>query len=111
MTDDISPAAGDRDDVSVADNPSAFRYELRLGDEVVGTIRYRSERSAIALLHTEVDPDLEGRGLGGRLVAWALDDIRRRGLRAVPMCSFVRSYVAEHPEYGDVVVSPDSSEE
>ena len=111
MTDDISPAAGDRDDVSVADNPSAFRYELRLGDDVVGTMRYRPEASALVLVHTEVDPDLEGRGLGGRLVAGALDDIRRRGLRAAPMCSFVRSYVAEHPEYADVVVSPDCREE
>ena len=103
--------AGDRDDVSVADNPSALRYELWLGDEVVGTIRYRPEGSTIVLVHTEVDADLEGRGLGSRLVAKALDDIRRRGLRAVPMCSFVRSYVAEHPEYGDVVVSRDAREE
>jgi predicted GNAT family acetyltransferase len=28
----------------------------------------------------------------------ALDDLRERGLRAVPSCPFVREYLRQHPE-------------
>jgi uncharacterized protein len=36
-------------------------------------------------------------------VAGALDDIRERGLRLIPICPFVRSYLERHPEQADVV--------
>jgi predicted GNAT family acetyltransferase len=49
-------------------------------------------------------PSLENKGLGARLVAGALDDIRARGLRVVPFCPFVRAYIRRHPEYADLVV-------
>jgi predicted GNAT family acetyltransferase len=51
-----------------------------------------------------VFPSAEGRGLGSRLVAGALDDIRARGLRAVPLCPFAAAYARRHPEYADLVV-------
>jgi predicted GNAT family acetyltransferase len=90
--------------VAVRDNPTELRYELLLDDEVVGEIEYRRAPGRIALIHTEVDPALEGGGLGTRLVAGALDDIRARGLQVVPICPFVRSYIRRHPDYGDLVV-------
>ena len=34
----------------------------------------------------------------------ALDDVRSRGLRVVPICPFVRTYLQHHPEYEDLVV-------
>jgi uncharacterized protein len=90
--------------VVVRDNPEALRYELVLDGNVEGEIRYRRSPDRIALVHTEVSPSLEGQGLGSRLVAGALDDIRAHGLRAVPICPFVSSYIGQHPEYGDLVV-------
>ena len=53
--------------------------------------------------HTEIDPDAEGSGLGGTLVRGALDDVRQKGGRVVPRCSFVRGWIERHPEYGDLV--------
>jgi len=91
--------------VVVRDNPEARRYELVVDGEVAGEILYRRSPDRIALVHTEVSPALEGQGLGSRLVAGALDDVRAHGLHAVPICPFVRSYVQRHPEYGDLVVS------
>jgi uncharacterized protein len=87
----------------VSDNTEESRYELLLGDRVVGTIAYMTEPGAVVLIHTEVDPAFEGRGFGSRLVAGALDDIRARGLSLVPLCRFVSSYLRRHPEYGDLV--------
>ena len=92
------------DDIAVQDNPSELRYELLLDDQVVGEILYRLAPDAVVLLHTEVLPSLEGKGLGAQLVAGALDDIRARGLHVVAVCPFVRAYIRRHPDYADLVV-------
>jgi predicted GNAT family acetyltransferase len=91
------------DELRVVDNPDERQYELRLGDKVVGSIAYRMRPRGIALIHTVVDPEHEGRGYGSRLVAGALDDVRARGLSLVPVCPFVRAYLRRHPEYDDLV--------
>jgi predicted GNAT family acetyltransferase len=90
-------------DVAVRDNPSELRYELVVDGAVMGEILYRTAPSLVALVHTEVSPSLEGEGMGARLVAGALDDIRARGLGVVPLCPFVASYLRRHPEYADLV--------
>jgi uncharacterized protein len=95
----------------VRDNPAELRYDLVLQDDVVGEILYRRAPGAVALVHTEVRPSLEGGGFGARLVAGALDDIRARGLQVVPICPFVRSYIRRHPDYTDLVLrSPQGSQ-
>jgi predicted GNAT family acetyltransferase len=88
----------------VRDNPEELRYEILRGDELVGEIRYRIEPGVIVLVHTDVAPSAEGQGIGSRLVAGALDDIRSRGLRVVPVCPFVTAYLRRHPEQRDLVV-------
>jgi predicted GNAT family acetyltransferase len=89
--------------VAVRNNPEELRYELEVDGEVAGEIRYRLYPDRIVLVHTEVSPALEGQGLASRLVADALDDIRSRRLRVVPVCPFVREYIRRHPEYNALV--------
>ena len=51
-----------------------------------------------------MDPAYEGQGLGSRLAAYALDDVKSRGLKAVPQCRFIAGYIARHEkEYGELV--------
>jgi predicted GNAT family acetyltransferase len=87
----------------VRDNSAERRYELHVGGEVAGFIRYVLSPTSITLVHTDVAPAHEGHGAGSRLVAGALDDIRARGLGVVPVCPFVRAYIERHPEYADLV--------
>ena len=87
----------------VADNRRASRYELWLGTTRAGLIEYRSEPGVVLLIHTEVAPSFEGQGLGERLVAAALEDLRARGLELVPVCPFVRAYLRRHPDQADLV--------
>ncbi|MDQ3867683.1 MAG: N-acetyltransferase [Actinomycetota bacterium] len=93
------------DEIEVRNNPSQLRYELHLDGKPAGMIVYSRQPDAVSLVHTEVEPQLQGRGLGGRLVAGALADIRARGLHVDPICPFVRSYIDRHPEYRDLVVT------
>jgi predicted GNAT family acetyltransferase len=91
------------DDVQVVDVPEAGRYELRVGGEPVGFVSYRRRDERIVFLHTEVDPSVGGRGLGGRLAAAVLDDARRQGLSVVPLCPFIAGYIDKHPDYEELV--------
>ena len=86
----------------VTDDTEQSRYEAHRGSEVVGFMTYRLDSGRIALIHTEVPPELEGQGIGSQLVAGALDDIRRRGLTIAPICPFVAEYLRDHPEYADL---------
>ena len=78
-------------------------YELYVGDDRLGLIAFRSRPGLVVMLHTEVDEGLEGRGLGSRLVADALADVRARGLTVTPLCPFVAAYIRTHPEDADLV--------
>jgi predicted GNAT family acetyltransferase len=89
--------------IAIADNPDERRYEVRVGGEVAGFAQYRVRPGQIAFTHTEVDDRFEGQGLGSKLVAFALDDVRGRGLAVLPLCPFVRAYIQRHREYVDLV--------
>jgi uncharacterized protein len=82
----------------VVDNPELHRYELYVGEDLAGQIAYSQRNGAVTLIHTEVDPAFKGRGLGDAIVAAALADLEERGLRMIPVCPFVRSYLERHPE-------------
>jgi predicted GNAT family acetyltransferase len=89
--------------VTIADDPTGQRYVLHIDGTQAGFLSYRLTDGPLALLHAEVDPALERRGLGSALVGFVLDDARRRGLAVLPHCPFVRYYIAQHPEYRDLV--------
>ena len=81
------------------------RYELRMEGRVVAHAQYHREGDAVVFTHTEVDEGHEGQGLGSQLAAFALDDVRSRGLKALPRCSFIAGYIARHEkEYGPLLM-------
>ena len=90
-------------EIEFTDNQSRQRYEARLGRRVVGWSEYVPSGERITFVHTIVARSVEGRGVGGRLVRWSLDDVRRRGLRIAVECPFVASFIRRHPEYDDLV--------
>jgi len=94
-------------ETSVVDVPERGRFEIRLGDRVVGLASYHVEHGTMTLPHTEIDPSVGGRGLGTALVAGVLAAARERGLHVLPYCSFVRHYIQQHPEDVDLVADED----
>jgi predicted GNAT family acetyltransferase len=49
-----------------------------------------------------VPKELNGRGIGSRLVRGVLDIARAEGLKVRPLCPFVAAYIDKHPEYADL---------
>jgi len=89
----------------VTDNPSASRYELRVGEELAGFVEYKlgHHDSVISLVHTQVDDAFQGKGLAAHLARYSLDDARERGLAVLPFCPYINSWIKKHPEYADLV--------
>ncbi|MBM7787768.1 GNAT family N-acetyltransferase [Tenggerimyces flavus] len=86
----------------VKDNPSEERFEVHDGDQLAGSLYYEQRGEALALIHTEIDPAFGGRGLGSVLVRRTLEQLRERGVKIVPLCPFVKSWMEKHPEYDDL---------
>ena len=92
-------------DVSVQDSPEQHRFQVVVDGRPRGFAAYRQREGAIVITHSEVDPALRGQGVGQELARRTLDLVRERGDRVVAQCPFFARYVAEHPEYADLVES------
>jgi predicted GNAT family acetyltransferase len=94
------PATG----LVIADAPDRQRFEATLDGTMAGVLEYVVRRDRIALVHTEVSPGHEGKGVAAGLVRFALDDARRRGFKVIAICPYVQQYLVRHPADGDIVV-------
>jgi predicted GNAT family acetyltransferase len=94
---------GERVQVEVKDAPERDRYEAWVGESLAGFLDYERYDRTLVLIHTEVDAQFEGLGVGSQLVRAVLDRARSEGLLVNPRCPFVTSWLARHPEYLDVV--------
>ena len=89
--------------VTVVHNAEKQRYEVRDDDAVVGYTQYHpADDGRLVFDHTEIDKGYSGQGLGGKLVGFALDDVRERGKRIVAICSYVDKFIEKHPDYRDL---------
>lgn len=95
-------------EIAVTDSPEAARYEVTVDGRRAGLATYRLSPGVIAFLHVEVDPAFERQGIGSRLVADALDDVRARGLSVRPVCPFVAAFIQLNPGYADLVAPADA---
>jgi predicted GNAT family acetyltransferase len=90
-------------EIAVADQPDASRYTITVDGAPAGRLDYQLEPGLISMYHAEIDPSMDGRGLGSRLVGYALDDARERGLGVLPRCPFVKHYIQRNPDYANLV--------
>lgn len=89
-------------DLPIHDNPEAGRFEVEV-DGHVAFAEYRLPEGSILFSHTEVPPELEGRGIGSALVRYALAAARERGLKVIPVCPFFAAWLGKHPQEADIV--------
>ena len=85
------------------------RFVARLpeGDAVLA---YRiTPAGALDIRSTYVPPAARGRGTGGALVEAALTYARTEGRQVIPSCWYVGSWIAEHPEFRDLLVTGTSN--
>ena len=86
--------------MEIINNESSSRFEVAV-DGGISFLRYRIETSTMLLLYVEVPPQSRGRGVAAELSRTALEFGKKRGLRTIPVCSYVAAYVRRHPEYSE----------
>jgi predicted GNAT family acetyltransferase len=89
--------------IEITDDADSHRYVIRVDGKRAGLLQYRLRPELIELVHTEIYEEFEGRGLGGQLISFALQDARERGLAVLPFCPFVNDYIQRHRQYVDLV--------
>jgi len=89
-------------DIAITERGGERRFSTTV-DGHEAYLSFAEGGTRINLLHTFVPPELEGRGIAGQLARHGLEYARERGLRVVPDCPYVRSYIERHPEYQDLV--------
>ena len=86
----------------VVNNKPHHRFELTIEGHLAATY-YKIDNGVITFIHTEVPPELGGKGVGSKLVKGALDQVRSEGMKVVAECPFVKAYIDKHGEYADLL--------
>lgn len=89
--------------IDVVHIPDRSRYVITVDGETAGlSVAKEGDDGVVLFSHTEVDDAYEGQGLASKLVAGALDDVRRRDKRIEVTCEYVTGFLEKHPEYADL---------
>jgi len=86
----------------IIDNKAQHRFELEVDGHLAATY-YKIDDGVITFLHTEVPPELGGKGIGSRLIKGALDQVRAKGLKVIAECQFVKAFIGKNPAYQDLL--------
>jgi predicted GNAT family acetyltransferase len=86
----------------VLNNKAEHRYELAVDGHIAATY-YSLADGVITFIHTEVPPELGGKGIGSQLIKGALDQVRAEGLKVIAQCPFVKAFIEKRPEYQDLL--------
>ena len=79
------------------------RFEIERNGEVA-YLEYSLTGNILELTHTEVPEKLRHMNLASALAETAFDWAREHNLKVDIICSTVRHYVTNHPEYADLVM-------
>jgi predicted GNAT family acetyltransferase len=101
-------SADPTDDLRLVDAPERRRFEILSHDdaEPLAIVDYERRDRTLLLMHTEVRPDLEGRGIGTRTAELVVDHLRRSGQLAIVGCPFLTAWLRRHPDEQDILARP-----
>ena len=79
---------------AIRNNKADQRYDLEVEGHIAAAY-YEQSGDVVTFTHTEVPKELEGKGIGSKLVKGALDQVRANGLKVVAQCPFVNGYIGK----------------
>ncbi|MDX1270553.1 GNAT family N-acetyltransferase [Bizionia paragorgiae] len=89
-------------DIPLVKNEEKKRFEIEI-DGHFAFINYGEFGSQIALVHTETDPELAGKGAASAVVEKTLHYLEDKNIDLLPFCPYVFAYIKKHPEWKRVV--------
>jgi predicted GNAT family acetyltransferase len=96
-------------DITVRHNPDRERFEILDAGNVIGKAAYKEYDGGASpewiFYHTVINEEYGGQGLAGRLATEALEETVKAGVGIVPVCPFIKKFLAKHPKYADAAVA------
>ena len=80
----------------------SFYYEV-LGNRMAEMVYVMAGDKKMIIEHTEVNPSLEGRGVGKQLLAALIEYVRANNIKVVPLCPFANAMFKRTKEWQDVL--------
>lgn len=89
-------------EIQVKDNQEKNQFE-GIVDSKMSKIEYSQSGNIIALTHTKVPEEQQGKGVGSALTEKVLQIIKEKNLKVDPQCGFVASYIEEHTKWKSIL--------
>lgn len=87
--------------------PELRRFELTRDGVELAHVEYVPRDGAWVITHTSTEPVARGEGLAAKVVKATLIGARDLGVKIRPVCPYVVDYMVDHPEFNDLLVTPD----
>ena len=88
--------------LAINNNTRKKQFENHFGG-ATSVLAYEIDGDTITFTHTEVPPEVSGGGIAAALAETALRYAETSGLKVVPRCQYVASYIKKHPEFQKLV--------
>lgn len=86
------------------DEGSHGAFYIEEGNEQIAEMIIQVSGNHMIIMHTEVDPELEGQGLAKRLFEAMADHARENNLKVRAMCSYAQAQFRRNPnDYQDIM--------
>lgn len=96
-------------DFTVRHNPGRERFEMLHAGNVIGKAAYKEYDGGGSpqriFYHTVINEEYGGQGLAAQLATAALEATVSSGLGIVPVCPFIKKFLAKHPEFSGATVA------
>jgi predicted GNAT family acetyltransferase len=80
------------------------RYFIRLPGDFEAEMTYRKiGPDVIAIDHTYTPPEFRGQNIAFLMLSAGIADVRQKGLKVVPLCSYAAAQFKRHPEWSDLL--------
>nr|WP_294938497.1 GNAT family N-acetyltransferase [uncultured Flavobacterium sp.] len=89
-------------EIPLIKNEEKHQFEITV-DGHKAFIVYKERPKAITLIHTETEPELEGKGAATAVIEKTLAYIDAYDLKLIPLCPMVFAYIKKHPEWKRLV--------
>lgn len=101
----VTGESGMSEDIEIGHEPERARFAAYSREsQTAAVLRYRAVTDRTLDYYSTFTPvELRGRGIAGRLVAYALDYALTNDLGVIPTCPFVARIIAESPKYAPLV--------
>lgn len=90
--------------MNIDKQPKRYSFKTETG-KTVGELTFFEEDTHMVIDHTFVDPDSRGSGIGAKLVASFVADMKKQGKKIDPICPFAKAEFDKHPEYQELAIT------